>query len=146
MKLLLTFVLAVILTTASIAGIINVPFQYSTIQAGVNAAGAGDTVLVAAGTYTGSGNKNIELPQQPIVVISGSGPEDCIIDCENQGRGFYIPYGEPNTVIIDGFTIYRGYPSNPATPPYHHLGGGILCYNSSPTIRNCIIDSCRTGD
>lgn len=40
-----------ILTATTLAATLNVPAQYATIQQAVNAAVAGDTVLVAAGTY-----------------------------------------------------------------------------------------------
>ena len=68
---------------------INVPADYPTIQAGIEAAENGDIVLVADGIYTGTGNKNIELQGKTITVKSLNGPENCVIDCENSGRGFY---------------------------------------------------------
>ncbi len=128
-------ILVLAITGFSYAAVIRVPDDQPTIQAGIDAASDGDTVLVADGTYTGSGNKNLDFKGKAITVKSDSGAENCIIDCENDGRGFYFHSGETETSVVDGFTIRNGntgdiYPDN--------RGGGIRCNNSSPTIINNI--------
>ncbi len=64
---------AALLPAAARAATLNVPAQYPTIQAGVNAAANGDTVLVADGTYTGSGNRDIDFLGKNISVTSQHG-------------------------------------------------------------------------
>ena len=111
-----------------------VPSQYATIQAAIDAAIASDTVIIADGTYTGTGNKNLDFAGKAITVRSENGPDACIIDCQNSGRGFYFHTGETATSIISGLTIKNGrVTGNPAT------GGGIYCTGTSPTIENCIL-------
>ncbi|MHC4501634.1 MAG: hypothetical protein ACYS21_21310 [Planctomycetota bacterium] len=67
---------------------------FATIQKAIDSAFNGDTVIVADGTYTGPGNRDIDFLGKAITVRSESGPENCIIDCENSGRGFYFDDGE----------------------------------------------------
>jgi hypothetical protein len=112
---------------------------FKTIQRGIDEAVNDDTVLVADGTYTGLENKNLELQGKAITVQSLNGPENCIIDCENSGRGFYIHEGEGPGTIISGFTIQNGNVGN-------DYGGAIYILESSaPTINNCIIRN-NSGD
>ncbi len=84
-----------------------VPDDYSTIQEAVDASWGGDTVVVRAGVYTGEGNKNI-LIDKILTVKSESGPEDTIIDCEGDGRGFHFS-NVTNETVLDGFQIINGY-------------------------------------
>ena len=118
-------------TLKSLTKEIHVPTNYSTIQAAIDAAVPGDTILVADGTYTGVGNKDMDFHGKAITVQSENGPDNCIIDCGYDGRGFLFHSGEGQGSVVSGFTITNGLADN---------GAGIVCWaNSSPTITNCTI-------
>jgi hypothetical protein len=135
MKTLIPLFTVIFLGALADATTLLVPSQFPTIQAGINAAVDGDTVLVADGTYTGTGNKNIDFLGKAIVVMSENGAESCVIDCENEGRGFCFHNGEDTSSVLCGFKITNGqalsYPG----------GGAIYLINSNPTICNCIISN-----
>ncbi len=103
---------------------------FCTIQAGIDASSNGDTVQVADGTYTGVGNKDLDFGDRAITVGSAGGPYNCIIDCENNGRGFHFHSGEDLNSVVVGFTITRG---NAGL-----YGGGMFCQDGSPTVKDCI--------
>ncbi|MCD4652346.1 right-handed parallel beta-helix repeat-containing protein, partial [bacterium] len=131
---------AIISPKLILAADLYVPSVYSTIQAGINAATSSDTVVVADGIYTGTGNKNLDFNGKLITVrSSGNDPELCIIDCQNNGQGFIFENSENNSSILSGFTIKNGNSGNSD-------GGGIYCFSASPTIVNCIIKDCVTND
>ncbi|MBC8234384.1 leucine-rich repeat domain-containing protein [bacterium] len=112
-----------------------------TIQAGIDIASNGDTVLVADGTYTGEGNKDLDFGGKAITVTSENGSDNCIIDCEGSYSGFYFHSGETSESVVSGFTITNGYGSYGG-----YGGGGISCYSSSPMIQNNkIIGNFGTG-
>ena len=69
-------------TSPAAADIINVPGDFPTIQAGMDAAMNGDEVVVADGIYTGDGNRDLDFGGKLITVRSANGPDNCIIDCE----------------------------------------------------------------
>ncbi len=116
-------------------GSAGAPFR--TIQEGLSVAiTAGDTVQVAPGTYTSVGNRNLDFGGRQLTLICPGGPQAAIIDCENMTRAMVFDNGEGSNTIVDGFTIRNGYTDGT------NLGGGIYCIDSSPIIRNCIIENC----
>ena len=137
-------IICIALVGAASAGaeIIPVPSGMPTIQAGIEAASDGDTVLVAPGTYRGYGNRDIELQGKAIVLTSEAGARRTVIDCsgtkEDQHRGFYIHHGEENDTYVKGFTVMNGHVA--------WDGGGIYCVDASPSIYHCIIKDNLAGD
>ena len=134
-NIFLTLILIACLFSSVLCNVLYVPGDYQTIQDGIDASRDGDTVMVAPGTYTFAGNYNIDFLGKSITVISESGAENTIIDCRQDGRGFIFESGENPDAVLDGFTI------NDAYVGIDEVGGGVLCYLSSPTIRNNIITS-----
>jgi len=138
----------------------HVPSQYPTVRAAIDACVAGDTVIIADGTYSGTGNKDLDFAGKAIAVRSASGdPTTCILDCEGSGRGFYFHSGEAAASIVQGLTIRNGNAAGVycafSSPTLTHCtitgttaeydGGGVYCYGSSPTFTNCTITDNTAG-
>ena len=108
---------------------INVPEDYSLIQAAIDASIDGDTVLVQSGYYVENINfngKNIVLGS--LFLTTGDTSHISLTSIHGFLTGSVVTFGngENITAAIYGFTIEDGISS---------LGGGIQCFNnSSPTI------------
>lgn len=113
---------------------IRVPADFLTIQAAIDTASDNQTVLVAAGTYSGPGNRDLNFNGKAITLKSESGPSTTIIDCQDTGavvhQGFYFSSRETSESTVDGFTIVNGNGPN---------GAGMGFRSCSPTIRNCVL-------
>jgi len=122
--------------------IINVPADYPTIQAGIDVASDGNTVLVQPGTYVENINyngKNITVGSLFLTTQDTSYISQTIIDGDSLDSVVKFESGEDSTAVLTGFSIIHGYSSN---------GGGIYCYNySSPSLENVTItgNSANTG-
>ena len=127
-----------ICASSSFARDLLVPSEYATIQDAIDSAVGSDTVIISPGNYTGEGNCEIDFKGKAITVRS-TDPNDpnivaaTVIDCEQQGRGFYLD--GCSGVTISGLTITNG---------YAWQGGGIFCANSNVTVSRCIVTKNRT--
>jgi predicted GH43/DUF377 family glycosyl hydrolase len=131
--------------------ILNIPADYPSIQAGINAAIEGDTVLVSDSTYY----ENINFKGKAITVaslfimdgdtnhinntiIDGSQPSN-----PDSGSVVYFVSGEDTNAVLCGFTITNG---TGTTSSNDKFGGGIFCYNSGCKILfNKIINNTASG-
>ncbi|MCK4546532.1 MAG: hypothetical protein KAW17_03735 [Candidatus Eisenbacteria sp.] len=116
----------------------HVPTDAPTIQAGIDSASAGDTVLVACGMYY----EHDIVMKSGITLRSESGePDGASINGERRSRVLYCENLD-STTCIEGFRIAQGFVFSGSEV---FGGAGILCLNSSPRIVNCNIFRCHCG-
>lgn len=123
----LAFLTSLLYTSAASPDTIEVPGDYSTIQAAIDHAINGDTVLVMPGAY----EENIDFKGKAITVRSLEGPQSTLIDGMDGSSVVKFITSESTDSILDGFTITNGLSADG--------GGGIRCLDSSPLIKNNLI-------
>lgn len=100
---------AVLMVTLTINQVLHVPSMYPTIQQAIDAAGAGDEVVVADGVYTLSTGADAVFDNidKQLTIRSENGPSACFI--EGPGSGSYQSGAQvgcqSGSVVIDGFTF-----------------------------------------
>jgi predicted outer membrane repeat protein len=113
-----------------------------TVQAGLQAATAGDQVRVSAGTYV----EHIRLKagvelyggfvgRETLLIERDWMAHPTILDGNQTGTVVISPSGATTSTRIDGFTIQNG--KNVVSGTFQ--GGGVYCSSSSPTVANCTI-------
>jgi hypothetical protein len=127
-----------LIAVPTFAAELDVPGQYATIQAAVDAAVAGDEVILADGVYAGAGNVEVNLLGKAITLRSANGPESCVIDGEESSIGLVLNSGETRATVIEGLTIRNCYANN-SYDVYH--GAAIRMTGASATIRDCVFQS-----
>ena len=133
-------ILIIVFVNSAFSKTINVPADKTTIQAGINAAMDGDTVLVQPGTYVENINfrgKNIVVGSLFLTTRDTSFISQTVIDGNSSGSVIIFENGEDFTAVLTGFKLQNG---------LNDRGGGIHCLSSSPTLNHLIIrDNCSVG-
>jgi parallel beta-helix repeat protein len=109
---------------------------FATIQAGINCALTGDTVLVQPGTYFENINfngKNIVVGSLMLTTGDTNYIQQTVIDAGEAPHAVEFSSNEDSTAVLLGFTILNGSTQ------------GIFCENSSPNIRSCTISHSVRG-
>ena len=140
------FSVVVVLCTvvgAASAVTLRVPSEYPSVQAGIEAAVDGDTVLVAPGVYY----ETINFSGKDITVTS-TDPNDrgivgyTILNAEQDGSVVTFENGETPAAVLTGFTLTGGFGTlNNSFEGGGNIfwGGGIYCLRASPTITKNVI-------
>jgi hypothetical protein len=122
--------------------------DFASIQAGIDAAVDGDTVLVAPGEYVIT--EPITFRGKAITVKSEAGRDETTIRMgtpvdSNRGSVVYFENNETSASVLDGFTITGGRGSwSPSANAY--AGGGIYFDASSGSLMNCAVVKNRADD
>ncbi|NQU05737.1 MAG: hypothetical protein HQ568_06565, partial [Calditrichaeota bacterium] len=121
-------------TSPILAELIHVPDDQETIQAGIDAAENGDTVLVHPGTYVENINfegKAITVSSLIITMRDDAYIDSTIIDGNEEDCVVLFVNGEERNSILRGFTITNG---------VQEWGGGIDCQpNTGPTLMDLMV-------
>jgi hypothetical protein len=139
-------------------------YPYRTIKQALDVAASGDTVHVAAGTYSPSTNgEQFPIKMHNNVIVEGEGPQTTILNAEgsarvvlyssitngataikkfmitggNADRGGGIYCDSSSGMISNNFICYNS---------VSNAGAGIECRTSNPTIQNNVIWKNSAGD
>jgi predicted outer membrane repeat protein len=112
---------------------IHVPDDYPSIGLALQFAMAGDSVVVACGTYEESG-----LQLRPgVTLLSEAGVPECVTIEGNYGGSILVCQGGPELARIDGLTLTRG----GWLSELFANGGGLNAQNCSVAVNACRFES-----
>ncbi len=111
------------------AATLAVPDQYPTIAAALEAAQAGDFVLVGCGVYR---ERNLRLKPGVSLWSATLQPDCAVIDAEGRGRVLVFDACDTTTAVV-GLTLRGGLTSND--------GGAVLCRDAAPRLARCRIEA-----
>lgn len=112
--------------------------DYPTIQAAVDAASDGDTILLGDGVFQGDGNRDIVVYDKALTIAPESGdPTRVVIDCSGSEAephwGFDI--GSCYPCLIQGITVVHGYK---VAEGGSRWGAAVFWHFSYVSLFNCV--------
>ncbi len=116
------------------ASTLHVPSQYPTIQAAIDAAAPGDTVVVAPGVYT----ENLTI-DETVHLVSEYGPQSTTIVAADADSTISMTLETGESPTLSGFSITGGTAL---------FGGGVNVYGGAPVITGNIVSgnlACNGG-
>ena len=144
LNMLLSFILVY---TSINANVTIIPIDQPTIQAGINSASDGDTILVNPGTYVENINfngKNLVIGSLFLITNDTAYISQTVIDGNQSGSVVTFENEEDSSTVLSGFTITNGN-GRPINDSINN-GGGIYCDGASPKLEYLrIIDNHVTG-
>lgn len=108
--------------------------DFATIQAAIDAAVAGETVVLGDGTFTGAGNRDLDFKGKAITLRSQSGDAAlCVIDCQGSSVaphfGIDFKTGETAASVMQDITVRGG---------WRTTGAGCRITGTSPVLRRVV--------
>ena len=110
-------------------GMGTIDYPFATIQFTIDMAQTGDTILALPGTY----EEYINFLGKDLIVKSTDGPLKTTITSASDSSLVTFASGENHAAVLEGFTLEAGWI-------------GILCENSTPTIRRNILHNQKVTD
>jgi len=140
-----------LLATAPRAAILHVEAdgtgEYPTIQAAMDAATAGDTVLLGPGTYMdvvsgaleGANARSVAFLKSGVILESSGGADATIIDGQADHHCLVGEFLDTSTEVR-GITFYRGHSSGGSGNA--KWGGGVLVIDAGPLFEGNVFRDC----
>ncbi len=113
---------------------------FDAIQEAIDAAVAGDTVLVRDGLYSGNGNVALNFGGKDLTVRGQNGAAFTTLDGGSADRLFVFENGETSASLVEGLTLTGGDARSPLL-----CGGAVYCVGASPRFEDCIIRNNENG-
>jgi len=133
-------------------GMIYVPEDVTAIQAAIELASPGDTILVAPGVYAEHLNflgKDLVLGSQFMTTGDTNFISQTVLDAHAAGSGVVFENGESAAAHLIGLTIQQGtgyYADPDGNGDSSYYGGGIYCDRASPTLSDLkVLDNTVSG-
>jgi hypothetical protein len=114
--------------------------DFPNLQQAIAGASSGDILDLAAGTYTGGGNRNLDFAGKALRVRAPAGPAATVLDLTGtmDDQGLIFQSGEGPGTAIQGITV-RGALSQGES------GMGVQCIGTSPTFTDCVFSRCAAS-